>query len=209
MYAINIEKIVNGSFQENGYIVWETQSKIAILFDPGDESNKFIQIIEDLELKPIGIYATHGHVDHIGAVSRLCIHFSIPFYIHQNDKDLVNSLPEYCEYFGITKADPPEIEGYISEEDEIMLAENEVHIIETPGHTQGGVCYLIGNHLISGDTLFNKSIGRTDLPGGNYNQLIESIKTKLLILDDKVIVYPGHGENTTIDQEKASNPFLS
>ena len=153
-----------------------------------------------------GIFNTHAHIDHIGAVSQIVNEFQIPFYLHELDEELLDSIPQYAQLFGLSNIEIRKV-NYNFEDESYQIDEINLHILLTPGHTKGGVCFLIGNHLFTGDTLFNNSIGRTDLPGGNYSTLISSIKEVLYNLPENTVVYPGHGENTSIGNEKLHNPF--
>ncbi len=165
--------------------------------------------LSELKCNLKAILCTHGHIDHIGAVSEIKQATSAPFYIHQGDEYLVKSSAEYSQYFGIAPSKVPEVDNFLSSDDILTFGKIQIEVIETPGHTPGGVCFMIGNHLFTGDTLFHESIGRTDLPGGNYEQIIKSIKNKLMNLDNDLIVYPGHGQDSTIVNERKFNPFLT
>ncbi len=156
----------------------------------------------------MGIYATHGHLDHIGAVSKIQKDRNLPFYIHEKDTFLVETLPQACGMFGLPRVEIPTIKDNLDKDSLISTGDYEIQVIETPGHTPGGICFVLENHIFVGDTLFRNSIGRTDLPGGNHQQLIDSIKDVLFSLDDQFIVHSGHGPDTTIGYEKMNNPFL-
>ncbi len=120
----------------------------------------------------------------------------------------MNGLPEYCKFFGLPVKESPKINGYLAGGETLQSGGLRIKVLETPGHTEGGVCFLIGNHLFAGDTIFRDSIGRTDLPGGNYELLIQSIKKVIFPLGDDLILHPGHGPDTTVGYEKLNNPFL-
>ena len=152
---------------------------------------------------------THAHLDHIGIVNKLQKKYSIPVFMHQDDEELANTLSEYCKYFNIDNLKSPKITTYVDDADLFQLNDYKIKVIHTPGHTLGGVCYLLDNNLFSGDTIFNGSIGRTDLPGGNHDVLIDSIKNKIFLLDEKVTIHSGHGDSTTIKKEKKENVFLN
>jgi len=201
-----VEKVVNGPFQQNAYIVWnDTHS---FLIDPGGEHAKIIDIIKSNNLSPSAILNTHAHLDHIGAIAQLVEYGEYPFYLHQNDIELLKKANEYTVMFGIPKIKIPKVDNILEESLVLDFSGYSIEAIETPGHTLGGVSYLIENHLFTGDTLFSGSIGRTDLPDGNLKLLLNSIHDKLMPLENSTIVHPGHGPDTSIGIEKRTNPFL-
>lgn len=201
-----MEKVVNGPFQQNAYIVWnDTHS---FLIDPGGEHAKIIDIIKSNNLSPSAILNTHAHLDHIGAIAQLVEYGEYPFYLHQNDIELLKKANEYTVMFGIPKIKIPKVDNILEESLVLDFSGYSIEAIETPGHTLGGVSYLIENHLFTGDTLFSGSIGRTDLPDGNLKLLLNSIHDKLMPLENSTIVHPGHGPDTSIGIEKRTNPFL-
>lgn len=206
---MQIETITVSSFETNCYLVWDEKDKSCAIVDPGDEHEKILEWIDNLHLKPKAILLTHGHVDHIAAVGKLKDKFDIPLYIGRGDEEmLASSSANGSAFFGqnITCPSPDHIVG---DADVIKVGSHRFVVMATPGHSRGGVCYIIDKYLFCGDTLFNGSIGRTDLPGGNYQLLIDSINKNILSLPDDIICYPGHGPATTVGEEKRNNPFLS
>lgn len=200
MEEYKLKNLIVGPFEVNCYI-FTTKNKTFII-DPGADPEKIIIFIKKTSLFPVQILLTHAHIDHISGVNEVAAEFNIPVYLNEKDKNLYLS-PENS------------IEPFYSALKERALTVNTIvsdlmEPVPTPGHTQGGTCFYIKqyNLLFSGDTLFQESIGRTDLPGGNHNQLIESIKTKILPLPDNTIIYPGHGPETSVSQEKSMNPFF-
>ncbi len=206
---MQIEAFVVGAFQENTYIVWDEGTQKALIIDPGGENRRILDFIEKKALQVEAIVNTHGHIDHIAGVKELQENLKIPFKLHPADVPLVEQADEAARYFGLSAVGVPVIDGVLSEDTPIQLGETTITILNTPGHSPGGVCFLAGEDVIVGDTLFAMSIGRTDLPGGSYPQLIDSIRKKLLTLDDSVAVHPGHGPSTTIGHERRTNPFLA
>lgn len=152
---------------------------------------------------------THAHLDHIGIVRELQENYKIPVYLHKSDKSLSDELSEYCKHFNINVKLSPVITKFLVTDISLKISLFNIKVIHTPGHTPGGVCYLIDKNIFVGDTLFKNSIGRTDLPGGNHAELINSIQSKILTLDGKIVVYPGHGESTNIENETMNNVFFN
>lgn len=204
-----IKKIVVSAFQENCFIIASENTKNGFLIDPGDEADKILKVISDNGITIKKIINTHAHLDHVGAVKEIKEKLDVPFYLHKEDEELLNALPQQAALFGLNTQGVPSIDGFLNEGDIIELDDISFEVLYTPGHTQGGVSFLEKDFVIAGDTLFAGSIGRTDLPGGSYPQLIESINNKLMHLDDNIVVYSGHGHETTIGFERQNNPFLN
>ncbi|MGL4873493.1 MAG: MBL fold metallo-hydrolase [Clostridium sp.] len=198
---MQIEKIITGLYEENTYLLIDENTKACAIVDPGDEGERIIEKIENLQINPKYIILTHAHFDHVGAVDGLMKKYSIPFYMHKNEE-------EYVEKDSTVFGNLKKTDRFVNEGDEIALGNTVIKVIHTPGHTKGGVCYLADSKLISGDTLFNGSVGRADFPGGNMSELLSGINEKLFVLDSNIEVYPGHGPKTTIGYEKNNNPFF-
>lgn len=192
---MKVKRIVIGSYVENCYLLIDDNEKEVYIIDPGDGVEKVIKTINDLQLKVKAVLITHGHFDHTNGIKKIKEAFGVQVYMDLLDLPLVT--------------DADQVDEDINEDDCFALGSDVIKAISTPGHTKGGMCFLCNDILISGDTLFRGSIGRTDMYGGDYAQLIDSIKSKLLVLPDEVMVYPGHGFSTTIGYEKATNPFLN
>jgi len=206
---IKVERMVLGPVGTNCYLVINTETKEVLIFDPADAAGTIISIIEKEALQPIAVLLTHGHFDHIMAVKGLEKEYKIPVYAHEDEiKILEDQDMNASTMTGTAVSVTPT--NLLTDEEELMLAGISIKVLHTPGHTKGGVCYYIpeAGKVISGDTLFEESIGRTDLPTGDYHRLIHSIRKKLFPLDDGIEVLPGHGELTTIGHEKKSNPFV-
>lgn len=196
-----IKAVMAGMYDANCYIIMDKENKEAVVLDPGGDGPKLEKIIDDMGAKVKYILLTHGHFDHVGAVEYLADKYKVPFYINKIDEELMEK--DDSVYGSIRKAD-----GYLQEGDILTFGTKTIKVFHTPGHTKGGVCFLIDDKCFTGDTLFQASIGRTDFLGGDFKEIINSIKTKLLTLGDNVQVYPGHGPSSTIAFEKENNPFL-
>ncbi len=204
---VSVHKVVVGPFQENTWYVVSSQTNEGILIDPGEDLYKIEALFAETNSDPVAILNTHAHIDHIGAVQRLQQKYDLPFYLHRDDQFLLEQYPEQAALFGVKMQGIPDVTRFLEEGSE-QIGDIEVRLLHTPGHSPGSVSFLIGNDLFSGDALFSGSIGRTDLPGGDYDELIRSIQQKLLPLGDQVIVHAGHGPDTTIGEERRTNPFL-
>ncbi len=201
-----IRHVSESVFQENTYIL-EKKNQV-IIIDPGDVLESIISHIS-FDSKVLAVLATHAHLDHITSAKELCKKYNCPFILSSADKAVLDAHEQSCEYFRQPYLGTPIINIDILSKNDISLGDFTVQILHTPGHTLGGVCYLIDNILFSGDTLFHRSIGRTDLPGGDQSQLLNSIKKILFKLPDETKVYPGHMDATSIGEEKKFNPYVN
>ena len=206
---INIETIIVGPLETNCYLLSHPSSKKAIIIDPGFEGERIAETLKKKNLTLDKILITHGHYDHIGGVKILREMTGAQVYINENDAIcLVDSRYNFSELIDDNyTCDPAEgnlAEGNVIEADSIILT-----VLSTPGHSKGSVSFSGDGFIIVGDTLFHRSIGRTDLPGGSQEVLLESIQKKILSLPDNTIVYPGHGPSTTVGQERQENPFIA
>ena len=203
-----VDKIITGPFQENTFIVRSAESTQTLIIDPGDDEDVIIEFIRSKKLKPLAILNTHAHLDHIGAVSKLQESFDIPFYLHEEEKMILDHYEESCEMFGLLPKQKPKVDKWLTNHKTLTFKGFKVEIINTPGHTPGGVCYEIDNHVFVGDTIFKGSVGRTDLPGGNLDNLKKSLLQLIDNVSHEKIIHSGHGDDTTIKDELVSNPFL-
>ncbi|MDE6148169.1 MAG: MBL fold metallo-hydrolase [Bacteroidales bacterium] len=220
---IHIEYFTFNSFREHCFVLWD-ETGTCVIADPGaesqEETDEITALISAKGLTPACIMLTHGHFDHVYGMSRLCKKYGIPVYMHEKEMfTLSTSNPALCRTFGLPAADTYPFDGseatdgfarFIKEGDTVNAGNMSFEVMETPGHTPGGVCYIErkAKVLISGDTLFAGSIGRTDHPGGDYDMLMSGIFGKLMTLDGDIKVFPGHGPDTTIADERTKNPFL-
>lgn len=206
---LKVHTIVNGPFQENCYIAQDDLTGKGIFIDPGAEPERLMQIAKKRGVEIVAIYNTHGHIDHAGGVQPIKDALGIPFAIHPEDDFLLKMLPDQARMFGLEAVTIPVVDTQLAHGDTFSVGELTASVIHTPGHSPGGVCFLFGDTVFVGDTLFAGSVGRTDLPGGSTKALIESIHTRLLTLSDKVRVFSGHGPETSIGNERRRNPFLT
>ena len=207
-----IDRVVVSPFATNCYIVGSEASKQGIIIDPGDEAEAILGRVADLELDIKLIILTHGHIDHVGALKAVKETSGAEMAIHADDAKSLRGLRGFLQSVlvpGLSYPVPPPPERLLQDGDSLDVSDLHFKVLHTPGHTPGGICLLGEGVVFSGDTLFNYGIGRTDLPGGSYHRLMESIRTRLLVLPDNTIVYPGHGPETTVGAERAGNPFLS
>lgn len=210
---ITIQSFTFNLFQENTYIAYD-ETKECIIVDPGcyDESENLIlhNFIKKNHLKPVALVNTHCHLDHIFGNKFVAETYKLSPIMHRLDKPMLEYAPLAATTYGVRLETPPEVSHYIEEGDFITFGNSKFEIIFTPGHSPGHICLVNEeeNIILSADVLFNLSIGRTDLPMGNHQTLLKSIKEKLLILDNNIVVYPGHGPKTKIGFEKTNNPFL-
>lgn len=199
---MKINIIPAGIYDANCYVLIDENTNEAAVIDPGGDAQMLINNIKTSQAEVKMILLTHGHADHTGAVSELRNEFGCSVYINEKDAELINkNVPVYGNQ-------DENGDKFIAEGDVLKFGNHEIKCIETPGHTPGGMCFLIDDLAFTGDTLFNRSIGRTDFQGGDYNTIINSIKVKLMILPDDTVVYPGHGPKSSIGFEKNNNPFL-
>ncbi|MDW7729013.1 MAG: MBL fold metallo-hydrolase [Bacillota bacterium] len=203
---MQIESLTVSMFGTNCYIAFCIKTREAVVIDPGAEGKNIIDKIKNLQLEIKYILNTHGHIDHIGANGKIKAEFNAPVLISEKDLEIYNN-PGYG--LGLVLKKQPMPDHFIAEGDSIKFGREELRVLETPGHSPGGVCFLSGKLLFSGDSLFAGSVGRTDLAGGSFDVLIKSINEKLITLPHDTIVYPGHGPATTIGAEAESNPFIT
>jgi hydroxyacylglutathione hydrolase len=194
-------------FYKNGFLVACERTKDAIVIDPGDEVDEILAAVRDRDVQVRHILLTHAHLDHVSGVDTAKAALDVPVYLHRDDLFLYEGVVEQGAMFGVRLRPQPPIDVFY-DMTPIAFGDYEVRLHHTPGHCPGGVCLQIDDHLFVGDTLFAGSIGRTDLPGGNYQLLMESITGVLFPLGDAALVHPGHGADTTIGRERETNPFV-
>ncbi len=208
--AIEIIRLTLGMVQTNCFIVGDSEARQAVVIDPADNAPAILRAAQERGWEIHEILATHAHFDHVLAVDDLREATGAPFRLHEADVPLLQAMPVTGRWFGIDLPPGPEPDGFVAEGERIALGEIVLNVLFTPGHAPGHVSYVLASQemVFSGDCLFQGSIGRTDLPGCDHDALMRSIFEKLLPLGDQYTVAPGHGELTTIGQERRTNPFL-
>lgn len=205
---IKVEVFTAGAFAQHPLLIWDDKTKEGFLLDPGFLDPTIEQKVEEHKVRVKGIINTHAHLDHIGAIEHFKRKYGVELWMHKAEEFVLGYASESGRMFGVPDIEVPSIDHEIKEGDKLYLGEHEFIVIETPGHTPGGVCFYTKGHIFVGDTLFAGSIGRTDLPGGDYPTIMKSLE-KFLHIPDDTVVYSGHGPETTIGQEKKTNPYLS
>ena len=210
-----LESAAVGPFFKNGYVAGCENTRQAVFIDPGDEVEQLLAFIAAERLDVTHILLTHAHVDHVSGVAEAKRALGVPIHLHKDDLFLYQNAVPHGMMFGLTVEEPPPVDVFYDGEDAIAFGDYGVRVVHTPGHCPGGVCLAISKQgdpspprLFVGDTLFAGSIGRTDLPGGDYATLLKAITERLFAFPDDSIVYSGHGPETTIGRERQTNPFV-
>ena len=206
-----VETFPVGMLGCNCAIVADTESGEALVIDPGDEADRILEVLSRNHLRPVGLLHTHAHFDHVGASALLARETGAPILLHSGDSPLYAALPEQGRAFGLPVGEPGPVSRFLGEGDVVACGSSGLEVLHTPGHTPGSLCFRMGGDrpvLFSGDTLFRRSVGRTDLWGGSSEALLASIREKLLVLPGDLPVVPGHGDGTTIAEEARLNPFV-
>ena len=213
MPKLHIKTFTFNPFQENTYLIYNDE-KETLIVDPGmyfpNEFEQFFNFIDGHGLKPTTLLNTHCHIDHVVGIPAVMQRYNIPYFFNKQERPVFDRIPETAKMFGLRNEPMPEPSGYLAAGDTVRLGKEQFSVLFTPGHSPGSLCFYheADAFIISGDVLFQQSIGRTDLPGGHYDTLIHSITTQLMPLPENVTVYSGHGPATTIGLEKMNNPFL-
>lgn len=207
---MKIQLFVENAIQTNSWVVIDENTHEAIIIDLGGGYKKIFEYINSQNANLKYILCTHGHFDHIMGIAEMqSDNIDIPVYMSKKDEHMTTEINSMLQRFGMFgNYKNVRVHKFIDENSQLAIGNKNIKIFETPGHSQGGLCFKIENHLFSGDSLFFREIGRCDLPGGNFKELINSLKTKLLPLPEDTIVYPGHGPITNIKEEKQYNPYL-
>ena len=200
-----IKTYIEGPIENNNYLIIDEQTKEAALIDCSAVSEQIELDIKRNNATLKYILLTHGHFDHIAGIEPTN---KAEVLMHEADMGWVNNVNTYLPMVGLPGMEIPKIDKFINDGDIIKLGELEIKVIHTPGHTQGGVCFYVDGNLFSGDTIFRESVGRCDLEGGDFDQIVESIESKIFTLPPETIIYPGHGRKTKVEWEKTHNRFL-
>ena len=194
-----------GMMANNNFLVIDEESKEAVLIDATAKIGELKSVLDEYGATLKYILLTHGHFDHIAGLENLN---KTEVLMHEADMGWVNNVNTYLPMVGLPGMQIPKIDRFINDGDVIKLGDTEIKVIYTPGHTQGGVCFYVDGNLFSGDTIFRESVGRCDLDGGDFDQIVESIENKIFTLPPETVIYPGHGRKTTVEWEKTRNRFL-
>lgn len=205
---LKIDLRIVGPFSVNSLIVWCERTRQAVLFDAPGDVDDVLQVISSHKLHPIYLVNTHGHADHILANREIMQHLSIPLLIHADDRPM---LADPARNLSLSFGEPiisPDADGTLADGDALRIGESELQVMHVPGHSPGSIVFYHPGFVITGDTLFARGVGRTDFPGSSERELLENIRSKLYVLPDDTVVYPGHGPTTTIGEERRTNPFV-
>jgi len=206
---MQIVQIPNGQFMENCYLVVDEQARECAVVDPGEEAGLILHKLAATGAKPVAIWLTHAHIDHVLGVPRVAAETGAPVWLHPADRPLYDAVPEQATWFGLEAPALPPPDRTFAHGDAVRVGDVAFQVRHTPGHSPGSVSLVGPGVVLGGDVLFAGSIGRTDLPGGDFDTLIASIERELLSLPEATIVYTGHGPQTTIGHERRANPFLT
>jgi hydroxyacylglutathione hydrolase len=207
---VTIVPIPNGVFAENCYLVVDEEARECAIVDPGEEAGLILHTVNDTGARPVAIWLTHAHLDHVLGVPKIVQETGVSVWLHSADRPLYDAVPEQAAWFGLAAPQGlPAPDRDMVHGEQLQVGDLRFDVRHAPGHSPGSVCLLGPGVAFSGDVLFAGSIGRTDLPGGDFETLIASIERELLPLPDDTIVYSGHGPETTIGRERRTNPFLT
>ena len=200
-----IKTFIEPPIDNNNYLLIDEKTKDAALVDCSAVDDSILEELDDNGATLKYIFLTHGHFDHIAGIRP---NPDVKIFMHKADLGWLNKVNNFMPMFGMPEMSIPQIDHFVEDEEIIKLGETDIKVIHTPGHTQGGVCYYADGNLFSGDTIFRECVGRCDLEGGDFNQIVESIENKIFTLPPETVIYPGHGSRTTVEWEKEHNKFL-
>jgi glyoxylase-like metal-dependent hydrolase (beta-lactamase superfamily II) len=203
-----VHQLSVGPLQVNCFLVACPKTRDAMVIDPGEEGTRILHLAKSEGVKISKVVNTHAHFDHIGANRQLIDGTAAELMLHEADLPLLQNARNHAEVYGLTVSPSPEPDRLLGQGDTFEVGEYSFRVFHVPGHSPGGICLLSDGHLFVGDVLFAGSIGRTDLPGGDFDTLVEGVREHLLGLPDGTIVHPGHGPDTTIGRERQMNPFV-
>lgn len=203
-----IHQLSVGPLQVNCFLVACQKTRDAMVIDPGEEGLRILQLAKSESLEIRKVVNTHGHFDHIGANQQVVDSTGAVLMLHAADLPLLQNARNHAEVYGLTVVPSPAPDRLLDQGDTFEVGEHSFSVLHVPGHSPGGICLLSDGHVFVGDVLFAGSVGRTDLPGGDFDALVEGVRERLFTLPDETIVHPGHGPDTTIGQERRMNPFV-
>ncbi|MCU0619952.1 MAG: MBL fold metallo-hydrolase [Gemmatimonadales bacterium] len=209
MRELVVTQLVNGRFVENCWLVGDPDTREAVLIDPGEEPERFLAALRDGAWRLTAIWLTHAHIDHVLGVPAVTRATGAPVLLHPDDRPLYDGVPAQAQWMGLEAAPLPPPDGPLADGDELAVGRFRFRVVHTPGHSPGSVSFVGEGRIFGGDVLFRDSIGRTDLPGGNFFVLMKSIHKEILSLPDATILHSGHGPDTTIGAERVGNPFIT
>jgi glyoxylase-like metal-dependent hydrolase (beta-lactamase superfamily II) len=204
-----LETIVVGPLMVNCYILGDETTREGLVIDPGGDADRILSVVSRHDLKILTVINTHGHFDHMGANKALVTSLGAGLLIHELDAPMLERADLTAQKFGLSVEESSPPTGFLCDSDTISFGKHVVTVLHTPGHSPGSCSLYCEDFVLTGDTLFAESVGRTDFPGGSFAALGESIKKKLLALPDETVVYPGHGPATTIGHERHNNPYIA
>jgi hydroxyacylglutathione hydrolase len=203
-----VRRFTGGAFAENAYLVSCVGSGKAVVVDPGAAVRDLLRVAQESAVEVVAILLTHAHIDHVEGVAEASRRTGAPIWLHPDDQELYGAVAMQGEWFGLTVETPPPADHSLAEVDRVPFGSCELAVRHTPGHSPGHVVLVADGLALVGDCVFAGSIGRTDLPGGDLQTLMDSIRGQILTLPDETLLYPGHGAETTVGHERATNPFL-
>jgi len=192
----------------NNYLLIDEVSKEAVLIDCTEKNPKIDQVLEEYGAKLKYVLLTHGHFDHVLGVNDFREKYKCEILIHYDDEIILQNIDQFMSGLGFRKTDVQNVDGYIKDNQALKFGDTKIKVIHIPGHSPGSVGFLVEDKIFAGDTIFYECVGRTDLFGGNFNELKKSIEERIFTLDDNITIYPGHGDSTTVGHEKINNKFL-
>lgn len=208
MGEIVVRGYTGGPFEQNSYLVSCANTGKGIMVDAGAAAGELLDDARELGVEILEIVLTHAHIDHIDGAAEARRRTPVPIRLHRDDEKLYGAAEIQGQWFGIPVETPPPLDGYLRDGDQVTFGECALEVRHTPGHAPGHVILVGDGVALAGDCVFAGSIGRTDLPGGDLQTLMHSIRTRIMVLPDETILYPGHGPETTVGHERATNPFL-
>lgn len=208
MSELEVVGIPNGTFDQNCWLLADADRRAAVIVDPGEEAGRFLAELRSRGWTLAAIWLTHAHIDHILGVGAVHAASGAPIHLHAGDRSLYENLPQQALWFGMSAAAPPPVTHWLSTGQVLSVGDHRFEVRHVPGHSPGHVAFVGPGLVVGGDVLFAGSIGRTDLPGGSAAELEESIRREFYTLPDTTRVLTGHGPETTIGEERRSNPFV-